>query len=142
VASLDPLARREFLQLLMATVAEDELSIVLSSHLVADLERVCDYLVVLASSRVQVAGEVDQLLTTHRRLIGPRCDPRALPADHEVIQDSHTDVQSTLVVRCDGPVYGPAWTVEELSLEDLVLAYMSRARGQASASRRQWSVLR
>jgi ABC-2 type transport system ATP-binding protein len=97
---------------------------------------------VLASSRVQVAGEVDQLLATHRRLIGPRCDPRALPADHEVIQESHTDVQSTLVVRCDGPVYDPAWTVEELSLEDLVLAYMSRARGRASASRRQWSVLR
>jgi ABC-2 type transport system ATP-binding protein len=142
VASLDPLARREFLQLLMAAVAEGELSIVLSSHLVADLERVCDYLVVLASSRVQVAGEVDQLLATHRRLIGPRCDPRALPADHEVIQESHTDVQSTLVVRCDGPVYDPAWTVEELSLEDLVLAYMSRARGRPSASRRQWSVLR
>jgi len=142
VASLDPLARREFLQLLMAAVTEDELSIVLSSHLVADLERVCDYLVVLASSRVQVAGAVDELLATHRRLIGPRCDPRALPADHEVIQESHTDVQSTLLVRCDGPVYDPAWTVEELSLEDLVLAYMSRARGRASASRRQWSVLR
>lgn len=142
VASLDPLARREFLQLLMATVTEDELSIVLSSHLVADLERVCDYLVVLASSRVQVAGEVDQLLATHRRLIGPRCGPRALPADHEVIQESHTDVQSTLLVRCDGPVYDPAWTVEELSLEDLVLAYMRRARGRARASRRQWSVLR
>jgi ABC-2 type transport system ATP-binding protein len=142
VASLDPLARREFLQLLMAAVTEDELSIVLSSHLVADLERVCDYLVVLASARVQVAGAVDQLLAPPRRLIGPRCDPRALPADHEVIQESHTDVQSTLLVRCDGPVYDPAWTVEELSLEDLVLAYMSRARGRASASRRQWSVLR
>jgi ABC-2 type transport system ATP-binding protein len=70
VASLDPLARREFLQLLMATVAEGQFSIVLSSHLVADLERVCDYLVVLASSRVQVAGAVDGLLATHRRLIG------------------------------------------------------------------------
>src|ERR1700691_4790181 len=59
VASLDPLARREFLQLLMAAVAEHEFSIVLSSHLVADLERVCDYLILLASSRVQVAGEVE-----------------------------------------------------------------------------------
>ena len=67
VASLDPLARREFLQLLMATVAEHEVSIVLSSHLVADLERVCDYLIVLASSRVQVDGDVDDLLATHRR---------------------------------------------------------------------------
>lgn len=142
VASLDPLARREFLQLLMAVVAEDEISVVLSSHLVADLERVCDYLIVLASSRVQVAGEVDELLAAHRRLIGPRRDPESLPSDHHVIQESHTDVQSTLVVRCDGPVHDPAWTVEELSLEDLVLAYMGRARGQASASHRGWSVLR
>ena len=142
VASLDPLARREFLQLLMATVAEDELSIVLSSHLVADLERVCDYLIVLASSRVQVAGEVDKLLATHRRLIGPRRDPKALPADHEVLQESHTDVQSTFVVRCDSPILDPAWTVEELSMEDLVLAYMSRARSGASADLRRLSVLR
>lgn len=142
VASLDPLARREFLQLLMATVAEHEVSIVLSSHLVADLERVCDYLIVLASSRVQLAGEVDELLATHRRLIGPRRDPRALPADHEVIEESHTDVQSTFVVRCDSPILDPAWTVEELSLEDLVLAYMSRARSGAGADLRRLSVLR
>lgn len=142
VASLDPLARREFLQLLMATVAEHEVSIVLSSHLVADLERVCDYLIVLASSRVQLAGEVDELLATHRRLIGPRRDPRALPADHKVIEESHTDVQSTFVVRCDSPILDPAWTVEELSLEDLVLAYMSRARSGAGADLRRLSVLR
>ena len=142
VASLDPLARREFLQLLMATVAEGQFSIVLSSHLVADLERVCDYLVVLASSRVQVAEAVDGLLATHRRLIGPRRDPKALAADFQVIEESHTDVQSTLIVRCDGPVHDPAWTVEELSLEDLVLAYMGRARRQGSASHRRLGVLR
>ncbi len=141
VASLDPLARREFLQLLMATVAEGQFSIVLSSHLVADLERVCDYLVVLAFSRVQVAGDVDKLLAAHRRLIGPRRDPKTLAADLQVIEESHTDVQSTLIVRCDGPVHDPAWTVEELSLEDLVLAYMGRARQQGSASHRRLSVL-
>ncbi len=142
VASLDPLARREFLQLLMSIVAEDKLSVVLSSHLVSDLERVCDYLVVLASSRVQVAGDVDELLAAHRRLIGPRRDARTLPTGQEVIEESHTDVQSTLIVRSDGPVHDPAWTVEELSLEDLVLAYMSRARGQGDADRRKLSVLR
>ena len=136
VASLDPLARREFLQLLMSTVAEHEVSVVLSSHLVADLERVCDYLVVLASSRVQVAGDVDDLLAAHRRLTGPRRDAAALPADYEVIEESHTSVQSSFTVRCAEPVYDPAWTVEELSLEDVVLAYMSRARGGAGADRR------
>jgi ABC-2 type transport system ATP-binding protein len=142
VASLDPLARREFLQLLMSTVVEHEVSIVLSSHLVADLERVCDYLVVLASSRVQVAGDVDDLLAAHRRLTGPRRDPAALPADYEVIEESHTNVQSSFIVRYGGPVYDPAWTVEELSLEDVVLAYMSRARSGAGVARRGLSVLR
>jgi ABC-2 type transport system ATP-binding protein len=56
VASLDPLARREFLQVLMAEVADGGLTVVLSSHLIADLERVCDYLMLLSNGRVQLAG--------------------------------------------------------------------------------------
>ena len=134
VASLDPLARREFLQDLMEAVAEQEISVVLSSHLVADLERVCDYLVVLAASRVQVAGDVDALIASHHRLIGPRRDPASLPSDQEVIQASHTDRQSTLIVQTRHPVLDPTWTVEQLSMEDLVLAYMSQAaNGHRSA---------
>jgi ABC-2 type transport system ATP-binding protein len=125
VASLDPLARREFLQDLMEAVAEDELSVVLSSHLVSDVERVCDYLVVLVASRVQVAGDIDHLLATHHRLTGPRRDPATLPAEQYVISASHTDRQSTLIVRTEHPIHDPAWTVSQLSLEDLVLAYMS-----------------
>jgi ABC-2 type transport system ATP-binding protein len=132
VASLDPLARRAFLQSLMEFVADGDVSVVLSSHLVADLERVCDYVIVLVDSRVQVAGEVDDLLASHRRLVGPRRDPGSLPSGQEVIEESHTDRQSTLLVRCDGPVIDPAWTVEELSLEDIVLAYM----GNADSARR------
>jgi ABC-2 type transport system ATP-binding protein len=132
VASLDPLARREFLQSLMEFVADCGVSVVLSSHLVADLERVCDYVIVLVDSRLQVAGEVDELLGTHRRLIGPRRDPDSLPRGQDVIEESPTDRQSTMLVRCDGPVLDPSWTVEELSLEDIVLAYM----GHASSARR------
>ena len=85
VASLDPLARREFLQDLMEAVAEQELSVVLSSHLIADLERVCDYLIVLVGSRVRVAGTVEELLATHHLLTGPRRDPDTLPAGQQVI---------------------------------------------------------
>lgn len=125
IASLDPLARRDFLQILMETVAEHEVSVVMSSHLVADLERVCDYLVVLVASQVRVAGEVEELLAAHHRLSGPRRDPETLPADWQVIQSSHTDRQTTLLVRTAGPVYDPAWTATPVSLEDLVLAYMS-----------------
>jgi ABC-2 type transport system ATP-binding protein len=136
VASLDPLARREFLQGLMEAVAEHEVSVVLSSHLVADLERVCDYLIVLVASQVRVAGEVSDLLASHRRLTGPRRDPGTLPAGQEVITESHTDKQTNLLVRTDGPVLDPAWALTSVSLEDLVLAYMSRA-GNASPTRRQ-----
>ena len=127
VASLDPLARREFLQGLMEVVAEHGASVILSSHLVTDLERICDYLVVLIDSRVQVAGDIDELLATHHRLTGPRRDHNALPSDQQVIGESHTDRQSTFVVRTDNPVLNPAWSVEQLDLEDLVLAYLTRA---------------
>jgi ABC-2 type transport system ATP-binding protein len=136
VASLDPLARREFLQGLMEAVAEHGLSVVLSSHLVADLQRVCDYLVVLVASRVRVAGEVSALLASHHRLSGPRRDPGSLPASQEVIQESHTDKQSNLLIRTDEPILDPAWTVTPVSLEDLVIAYMSRA-GDDTPARRQ-----
>jgi ABC-2 type transport system ATP-binding protein len=135
VASLDPLARREFLQDLMEAVAEWEVSVILSSHLVSDLERVCDYLVVLAASRVQIAGDVDALIASHHRLIGPRRDPASLPSDQQVIQASHTDRQSTLIVQSRHPVLDPAWTVEQLNLEDLVLAYMSQASETARGRR-------
>jgi ABC-2 type transport system ATP-binding protein len=126
VASLDPLARREFMQGLMEATVEHEFSVVLSSHLVSDLERVCDFLIVLVDSRVQVAGEVDQLLATHHRLTGPRRDPDRLPADQHVVSARHTDRQSTYVVRTGTPILDPAWTVSQLNLEDLVLACMEK----------------
>ncbi len=140
VAALDPLARREFLQSLMELVAEHEVSVVLSSHLVSDLERVCDYLIVLATSRVQIAGEVDQLLAAHHRLIGPRRDPQSLPGNQHVIEASHTDRSSTVLVRSDGPVLDPAWTVEKVSLDDVVLAYMGQAATVKHARLRQLEV--
>jgi ABC-2 type transport system ATP-binding protein len=127
VASLDPLARREFLRSLMEAVAEHGTSVVLSSHLVTDLERVCDYLIVLVASQLRVAGEVSSLLASHRRLSGPRRDPSTLPAGQDVIEQSHTDKQSTLLVRTGEPVRDPAWTVTPVSLEELVIAYMNPA---------------
>jgi ABC-2 type transport system ATP-binding protein len=109
----------------METVADQELSVVLSSHLVSDVERACDHLVVLVDSRVRVAGDIDDLLASHHRLTGPRRDPANLPADQHVVSASHTDRQTTLLVRTDGPILDPAWDVSRLTLEDLVLAYMS-----------------
>jgi ABC-2 type transport system ATP-binding protein len=135
VASLDPLARREFLQDLMETVAEHQVSVVLSSHLISDLERVCDYVIVLVDSRVRVAGPVDELLAAHHLLSGPRRDLATLPGGLEVISASHTDRQSTLLVRTSDPVLDPAWTVSEVGLEDLALAYMRQATGRGHRHR-------
>jgi ABC-2 type transport system ATP-binding protein len=132
VASLDPLARRAFLQNLMEVVAERGVSVVLSSHLVADLERVCDYLVVLVGSQVRLAGDVADLLASHYRLSGPRRDPANLPANQEVIEQSHTDKQTTLLVRTGVPILDPAWIVKPLTLDDLILAYMGQANTDAN----------
>jgi ABC-2 type transport system ATP-binding protein len=132
VASLDPLARREFLQDLMEAVAEHELSVVLSSHLVSDLERTCDYLIVLVASRVQLAGDLDMILATHHRLVGPVRDPATLPANQDVISASHTERQSTLLIRTETPIHDPDWTVTKPSMEDIVLAYMGQRAVQHS----------
>ncbi len=125
VAALDPLARREFLSDLMEAVAEHGVSVVMSSHLVADLERVCDHLVVLVDSQVRITGDVEELLSTHHRLTGPRRDVESLPSEQHVISAKHTDRQTTVLVRTEAPILDPAWTVGRLGLEDLVLEYMS-----------------
>ena len=108
----------------METTAEHEHQRLMSSHLVADLERVTDYLIVLVDSRVQVTGEIDDMLATHHLLTGARRDPATLPASQEVISASHTDRQTTILVRSTEPVLDPTWSVGQLDLEDLVLAYM------------------
>ena len=134
VASLDPLARREFLQALMGAVAEHGTTVMLSSHLLGDLERVCDYLIVLQAARVQVLGDVGDLLATHKLLTGPRPEATAIADVAAVVQANHTDKQSSLLVRTNTPFehselqrlrHDPEWTVEDLALEDLVLAYLA-----------------
>ncbi|MBM0225342.1 MULTISPECIES: ABC transporter ATP-binding protein [Micromonospora] len=138
VASLDPLARREFLQSLMGSVAESETTVLLSSHLLADLERVCDYLIVLNAAQVQLAGAVDDLVASHRQLVGPRHDGGPIGGVNGVVRASHTDRQSTLLVRTDGPVTDPAWTVRDVGLEDVVLAYL--ADGATQTRHSEWGV--
>ena len=134
VASLDPLARREFLQELMAAVAEQEISVLLSSHVVSDLERVCDHLIVLVDSEVRVEGDVETLLAQHHRLTGPRRDPSTLPAGQQVVSASSTDRQTTVVIRTEQAVHDPSWAVGSLGLEDLVLAYMAHPTGPEQAT--------
>ena len=132
VASLDPLARREFLQVLMEAVAEGEMTVILSSHIVADLERVCDHLVILAEGRTQLVGPLDEIVASHRLLTGPRDDGDAVARVHDVIRTSHTTRQTTLLVRARGHVYDACWEVNDVDLEEVVLAYLGRDTGSAA----------
>jgi ABC-2 type transport system ATP-binding protein len=126
VANLDPLARREFLQVLMGEVADSGLSVVLSSHLIADLERVCDYLILLSGGRVQLVGETDELLATHRIFVGARERAESLGRVHSLVSARYTDRQATLLVRLNGrSLQDSAWKVRPITLEELVLGYMS-----------------
>jgi ABC-2 type transport system ATP-binding protein len=127
VASLDPLARREFLQALMGAVAEEGTTVLLSSHLLGDLERVCDYLIVLQTGQVQVLGVIEELLAAHKVLIGPQRVASGIAGVASVVRESHTDKQSTLLVRTTGPIHDPAWKVLDVGLEDLILAYLADA---------------
>jgi ABC-2 type transport system ATP-binding protein len=124
VASLDPLARREFLQSVMEVVAETGMTVLLSSHIVADLERVCDHLVILSHGRTQLVGPIEEILASHRLLTGPRTDSETVARVHEIIRESHTERQSTLLVRANGHVYESNWQLHEIDLEEIVLGYL------------------
>jgi ABC-2 type transport system ATP-binding protein len=130
VAALDPLARRHFLATLAEAAADGGLTVVLSSHLLADLERVVDHLVLLATSRVQLCGDIDVLLAEHQILIGPRQATTAIEKTHTIVQAVRTARQTTLLVRGNAPVVDPGWESAEVGLEEMVLGYM----GQDTAS--------
>jgi ABC-2 type transport system ATP-binding protein len=122
-AALDPLARKGFLQNLMEFVRELGASAVLSSHLLGDIEQVCDYIIVLCDSQVQLAGDTRDLLADHARLVAPRADFDRLTASVAVISVEHSAAHSSAIVR-SGVASGP---LHPVSLEELVLAYMTRA---------------
>jgi ABC-2 type transport system ATP-binding protein len=126
LASLDPLARREFLSALMDAVAETPVTVILSSHLIADLERVCDHLMVLRSGRVAALGATDELIATHKLLVGPPQPRRPRIAGVEqIVSASKAERQIQLLVRTSGDILDPAWDQYDVSLEDVVLGYLA-----------------
>jgi ABC-2 type transport system ATP-binding protein len=129
VAALDPLARRQFLANLAEAVAGGGLTVVLSSHLIADLERVCDHLILLAASRVQLCGDIDTLLAEHQVLVGPAKDTTAIERDHTLVQAVRTARQTTMLIRRNGPVIDPTYETSDVGLEELVLGYMGQQAG-------------
>ena len=127
-AGLDPLAGREFLQLLMDGVAETAPTVVIASHVTADIERVCDDIVLLTDGRVRLEGHIESLLESHRILMGPRRPIGAIRGVREIVRERHSDRQLTLLVLSDGPIVDPSWTVDRVGLEELLLAYMAPDR--------------
>jgi len=127
-AGLDPLAGREFLQLLMDAVAETSATVVIASHVIADIERVCDHIVLLTGGGVRLEGNVEELLESHRVLMGPRRPLGEIRGVRSIVRERHSGRQLTLLVLGDGPIVDPSWTVERVGLEELLLAYMAPER--------------
>jgi ABC-2 type transport system ATP-binding protein len=128
VASLDPLARRDFQQVLVDAVAQRNITVIISSHIVTDLERFCDYLILLTSSHVQLTGEVEDLIASHKLLVGPRERADIIEKAHTILTKRVTERQCILFVQTHGPILDPAWEIRDVSLEDIILAYMDQSR--------------
>jgi ABC-2 type transport system ATP-binding protein len=133
LANLDPVARRAVTGELLAEVADSDMTVILSTHVVAELAGVGDYLLLLAQGRTIVDGDVEELLAQHMRVIGARADRP--PVEGAVVHEQHTGGQSTFIVRTLlGPattIDVPGWTGHPVNLEDLVLAYLKTSIGEA-----------
>jgi ABC-2 type transport system ATP-binding protein len=134
IASLDPLARREFLNAVMEAVVDEGITVVLSSHILAELERVCDHLVTLTGGAMQLNGSITEIVASHRLLTGPRSDGASVARVHDVIRESHTERQTTLLVRANGHVYDSRWEQHEVDLEEIVLAYLGYQPGNGASA--------
>jgi ABC-2 type transport system ATP-binding protein len=125
LARLDPLASREFLRLLMEGVAETGSAVVVATRELGDIERVCERVVLLGDGQVRLDGTVEELLTSHRLLTGARRPIGRIRGVEAIIRERSSGRQLTLLVRTSEPVVDPTWSVEQIGLEELLLAYMA-----------------
>jgi ABC-2 type transport system ATP-binding protein len=107
------------------------MTLVLSSHIVGELERVCDWLVILSTAHVQLSVSIEDAAATHRRVVGPAARLGSLASVCEVITASETPRQTSAVVRSDASLFDPAWEVHPVTLEEIVLAYLTQSRTQS-----------
>lgn len=126
LAALDPLARREFLKTLLASASETGLTIVLSSHLVGELARVCDHLVVIRDGSLRLAGELDEVLSEHHWISASSEDIQRMRSRVEVLTESRHERHIRLLIRTKEPLLNPALSVSPATLEDVVLAYLEK----------------
>jgi ABC-2 type transport system ATP-binding protein len=133
MAMLDPVARNDFMATVMTAAAEDGVSVVLSSHVLAELERVAGYLVLVSHGNIQVAGEVEDLLAAHRMLTGPASEAGRYARQWNVVHTSSAASQVRLLVRSGGTAHPvpPGWAARPVTLEELTLAYLRQPRAAA-----------
>jgi ABC-2 type transport system ATP-binding protein len=127
LANLDPLARREFLTSMFGSCADDGVAVLFSSHVIAELERICDYLIVLRGGRVQVAGDIDELRGTHRMVTGPVDWPQR--AGMTVVSATQTAGRTVALVRLDtGASIGPGLDEAQPTFDELALGYLEASQ--------------
>lgn len=132
LARLDPLARYEVMSVVMSAVAEEGLSVIFSSHVVSELERVADYLILMSHGRVQMVGMIDDLLGQHVVLNGPTDDAKRVAELFTVVQSQHAGRQTQFVARNAAATEVPnGWLAEGISLDELVLAYLREPSASA-----------
>ena len=133
VAALDPVAREGVMHILLRSVVDDNATVVLSSHAVADLATICDYVIILSAARVYVADDLDYVLASHRLLMASSEQAPSLPPGVVVVSTRSSERQTSLLVRVEQPVTDPAWRVIEPTLEEIVIAYL-REKGPRSVA--------
>jgi ABC-2 type transport system ATP-binding protein len=132
LARLDPLARHEVMAVVMSAVAEEGLSVIYSSHVVSELERVADYLILMSHGRVQMAGMIDDLLAKHVVLSGPTDEAGRIAETFTIVQSQHAGRQTQFIARNDVSAEFPKdWLAGDISLDELVLAYLREPSASA-----------
>ncbi|MGW6912175.1 ABC transporter ATP-binding protein, partial [Streptomyces sp. NPDC054940] len=122
-ADLDPVARGEIMAALMTEAAERGTSIVLSSHVLSELEQTCDWVLVLRDGRIELSEDVDELRESHAVVTGHADQDDTLTEPHTVVRRSASGRQLTALIRQRGPLRGD-WHVERPKLEDILSGYL------------------
>ena len=134
VSALDPLARREFFAALSEAAAQAPMTVIMSSHLTADLERVCDHVVLLARARTQLCGDIAHVIDAHALLTGPPGKLAGLERDHHVVAAEQASGHAKVLARLGVRPVDPAWTIRPAPFEQILLAYMAAAAAPGGAA--------
>lgn len=134
VASLDPVARHDFMGALMESVSDSGLTVLLSSHMVSELERIADYLVVLNHGRVRLAGSIDEVLAGHRLLVGPAASVDTCAARFVPVQVTRAGSHAAMLVRVGARSLEvpQGWESSSVGLEELILSYLRETPAPAA----------